>query len=329
MGVQMMDAVAKRRPLVTVVTPVFNEFDNLPQYVRAVQEKLLSCRDVDFEVLFVEDGSRDGSWQAIQEICRLDRRFQGMRLSRNFGSHAALSAGLEHARGDAVAILACDLQDPPETILEFVRRWQEGARVVWGRRRSRADSWWRVRASRFLEGMLRRHAMPAGSRFSTGSFLLMDRRVLECYRQFQEANRVTFALVAWTGFEQDVVEYDRRARVHGKSKWQLHRLVKAAYDTFLAFSQVPFTLITGVGVALFLLSFVLGVYLIVCYLTGDPKPGWVSIMLALATFFGLHFIFMSIQGEYLSRIYSESVRRPLYFISETTQELKATSHEAA
>lgn len=324
-----MANVAPRRPVVTVVTPVFNEAENLPRYEQAVRETLLDCPDVAFNVLFVEDGSRDGSWEIIRDLCRRDPRFQCLRLSRNFGPHAALAAGLRHADGDAVAILACDLQDPPETVLEFVDRWRKGAKIVWGKRRTRADAWWRVRTSGFFEGMMRRFAMPRGSQFTTGSFLLMDRRVLECYRQFQETRRLTFALVAWTGFDQAVVEYDRKARLAGASSWNLSKMVKAAYDALLSFSGVPFGLVTGMGVGLFAVSILLSIYLVLCYLLGDPKPGWVSIMLALSLFFGLHYIFTSIQGEYLSRIYAESVRRPLYFISETTEAIEEKSRDAA
>src|SRR5262249_62022069 len=160
------------------------------------------------------------------------------RLSRNFGSHVALSAGLMHAEGDAVALLACDLQDPPEVVFDFAARWREGARIVWGKRRTRADKAWRVAASKFFEWLTRRYAMPRGSQFTTGSFLLMDRKVLECFRQFQECNRITFALVAWTGFDQATVEYDRQPRRAGKSSWNWRGMLKAAYDTFLAFSKV-------------------------------------------------------------------------------------------
>jgi dolichol-phosphate mannosyltransferase len=323
-----MATARTRRPVVTIVTPVFNESQNLPRYERDVRDKLLACTDIAFEVLFVEDGSRDGSWQAIQAICQRDRRFRGLRLSRNFGSHVALCAGLQHADGDAVVVLACDLQDPPEVVLEFVRRWQAGARIVWGKRRSRADAGWRVLTSRLFEGMLRHYALPRGSLFATGTFLLLDRKVVLCYREFQETNRITFALVAWTGFEQDVVEYDRQARQAGKSAWKLKHMIKAGYDAFLSFSKVPFGLVTGVGIFLFLLSIPLTLYLILCYLTGDPKPGWVSIMLCLALFFGIQFIFMSIQGEYLSRIYSEAVRRPLFFISNSTDVVEEEFHEA-
>ncbi|MFO0968017.1 MAG: glycosyltransferase family 2 protein [Gemmataceae bacterium] len=318
MGVLIMASAKAKRPIVTVITPVFNETGNLARYEQSVSETLLQCPDIDFRVLFVDDGSSDGSWKMIQEMCARDSRFQGMRLSRNFGPHAALCAGLQHADGDAVAILACDLQDPPDVVLDFVARWRQGAKIVWGKRRTRTDSWWRKKASAFFEGMLRRYAMPPGSLFTTGSFLLMDRKVLECYKKFQEGNRITFALVAWTGFDQAVVEYDRKARQAGKSSWGLSRLVKAAYDAFLSFSRVPFGALTALGVGLFLCSIVLSIYLVLCYISGDPKPGWVSIMLVLSFFFGMHFVFMSVQGEYLARIYSESVRRPMYLISDQT-----------
>lgn len=324
-----MTVISQPHPVVTVITPVFNESGNLDRYESTIREQLFRCPEIRYRVLFVDDGSTDDSWQSISRICAKDPRFEALRLSRNFGPHIALAAGLHHAAGDAVAILACDLQDPPEVIREFVEHWRSGASIVWGKRRTRQDSGFRVAASRFFEEMVRRYAMPPRSQFVTGSFLLMDRHVLECYRSFQETNRITFALVGWTGFSQQVVEYDRQARLAGKSSWKLHKLVRAAYDTMLAFSRIPFGLITALGAFLFLLSLPLSVYLVLCYVTGNPQPGWTSLMLALTMFFGVHFIFMSVQGEYLSRIYSESVRRPLYFVSESTRLAREPNRDAA
>ncbi len=304
---------------VTIITPVFNEEQTLAKYEARVRAVLLEQTEYDVRVLLIDDGSRDRSWELIEDICRRDPRFEGIRLSRNFGAHAALAAGLHHAQGDALAILACDLQDPPEAVLEFLAEWRTGAQIVWGRRRTRADSSWRVWASQCFAALTRRYAMPAGSKFTTGSFLLMDRRVLECYRQFSERRRVTFALVAWTGFRQAVVDYDRQARVGGQSAWKLKDLFGAAYDTFLGFSKVPFGFMTGIGAAMFFLSIPACVYLLWCYVTGNPQPGWTSLMMGLVMFFGLQFMFMSVLGEYLSRIYCEAVGRPLYFISQDTR----------
>jgi dolichol-phosphate mannosyltransferase len=316
-----MIAMPARRPIITIVTPVFNEAANLVRFESTVLAVLMSSAEFDFRVLFVDDGSTDGSWEAIRQINHRDPRFQGIRLSRNFGAHIALSAGLSQAEGDAVAILACDLQDPAEVLLEFAQKWRAGTRIVWGKRRTRSDPAWRVFASSFFEWLTRRFAMPSGSQFTTGSFLLMDRKVLECYRRFREHNRVTFALVAWTGFDQAVVEYDRAPRQAGVSAWKWRHLLKTAYDTFLAFSKVPFGVMTAVGAAMFLLSIPFSIYLVLCYVSGNPQPGWTSIMLANVMFFGLQFMFLSLLGEYLSRIFSEVVRRPLFFVSDSTAQV--------
>ena len=201
--------VRSSRPRIAIVTPVFNEQECLPLYEQAVRERLLARSDYDFEILFVDDGSQDRSWEIICCICERDSRFRGIRLSRNFGGHIADSAGLAHVNGDAVAILASDLQDPPEVILQFLEKWRAGAQIVWGRRRTRNDQAWRKFTSELFLNLVRRFAMPAGSKMTSGGFLLLDRKVLESLLQFEERSRIVFALVAWTGFEQTIVEYDR------------------------------------------------------------------------------------------------------------------------
>ena len=303
-------------PTVTILTPVYNEEENLLRYRDAVREKLFSCPDCTFNVLFIDDGSHDRSWSLIRDICAKDDRFQGVRLSRNFGPHVALSCGFDVARADAVATLACDLQDPPEVILEFVARWREGARIVWGKRRQRRDPAWRVTLSRAFETCLRRFAMPKGSRFTTGSFLLVDRKVAACFRKFKEHSRITFALVAWTGFDQTVVAYDRGERLAGKSGWSLAKMVKAMYDAFIGFSDLPIKFMTNIGIGISILSMGLLAYFGLAWYLGNPMPGWTSLVSFIALFFGLQFLLMGIVGEYLYRIYRESLQRPLYFVSE-------------
>ncbi len=317
------------RPGVVILTPVFNEAECLPVYESRVTETLLSRSDLDFRVLFIDDGSSDTSWSVICDICKRNPCFEGIRLSRNYGSHIALSAGFAHARGDAFATLACDLQDPPETVLDFVGKWQDGARIVWGRRRSRKDDTWRVLTSRVFHRLIRRFAMPRGSKFTTGSFLLVDRKVAECYRSFHEQNRITFALVAWTGFEQAVVDYDRKKRVSGASGWTFGKMIKTMYDAFVGFSQMPIRLITLAGVGAFVLAIVLAVYLLTSWLGGSPVPGWTSLMFTMVVFFGVQFLLMGVMGEYLYRIYMEAVRRPLFFVSETTTSTCEVGEEPA
>lgn len=307
------------RPRIIILTPVYNEEEALPLYKSAVSEVLFSKKDYDFRVLFIDDGSIDRSWEIIRNICKEDERFRGIRLSRNYGSHVALSAGFMNSEGDAVTILACDLQDPPEVILRFIEKWQLGAKIVWGRRLTRKDELWRTFASHIFYRLIRRFAMPRESQFTTGSFLLVDNLVVSCLKQFHEQNRITFALVAWTGFDQTTVNYDRKQRVAGKSGWSFSKMIKAMYDTFIGFSLLPIRIMTIIGALVSALTLPISIYLVYGWLTGSPLMGWTSLMLAVVLLFGIQFLFMSISGEYLYRIYSESVRRPLYFISETTE----------
>lgn len=318
-----MSRDTRTKPCITIVTPVFNEEASLPTYAAAVERELFDDDGIEVRVILVDDGSTDSSWSIIEDLCARDDRYRGLRLSRNFGAHAALSAGIENADGDAVATLAADLQDPVAVIGEFVDAWRGGAQIVWGRRRSRDDEGWRVLASRLFFRLIRRYAMPRGSKFATGSFFLIDRRVVECFKQFPERNRITFALVAWTGFRQDVVLYDRERRSAGKSGWSFGRMLKAMYDTFIGFSEVPARLMTITGLVTSLFSIPFSIYLVVSWWLTDTVPGWTGLMLGLTVFFGLQFLMMGLVGEYLYRIYSEVTARPLYFISQEAGESAA------
>jgi dolichol-phosphate mannosyltransferase len=313
-------SAATRQPTVLVLTPVYNEAAGLSDYEHAVRPALMARPDCQVRVLFIDDGSSDDSWLRICDIVNRDPRFRGIRLSRNYGSHIALSAGFANiGDADAVATLASDLQDPPEVVSEFIEQWKRGAEIVWGKRLTRAESLLRTATSRLFERLIRRYAMPRGSRFTTGSFLLVDRKVAECFAQFHEQNRVTFALVAWTGFSETVVEYHRRQRRSGRSGWSYGRMVKTMYDTFIGFSLMPIRVMTLTGALVFISTVPLALYFLYVYITGRPLPGWTSYMLALTVFFGLQFLMMGIVGEYLYRIYTEVVRRPLYFVSATKE----------
>ncbi|HET9393816.1 MAG TPA: glycosyltransferase family 2 protein [Candidatus Rubrimentiphilum sp.] len=311
-----MPRFAGNPPSVTIVTGVFNEEASLEAFRAEVLRSLLSRTDVHYEVLFVDDGSTDRSWEIIERFCEESPRFRGLRLSRNFGAHTADAAGIDRADGDAVVTLACDLQDPPETILEFVDKWRAGAQIVWGRRRSRAENKVRVLLVNLFSWLMRVQAMPKGSKFSTGGFFLIDRRVVECFRQFREHNRITFALVAWTGFKQDVVLYDRRARKAGSSGWNFSRMIKAMYDALLGFSSLLPRLITLLGAAIFLVNIPVAIFLIVNYFLSRPLPGWTGVMISLSFFFGVVCLMLGGMSEYLHMIYIETTGRPLYFVAQ-------------
>jgi glycosyltransferase involved in cell wall biosynthesis len=305
-------------PIIQILTPLYNEEKCFNIYVEAVERVLLSRLDVEYRCLLVDDGSTDGTWELIEQQCRASSRFRGLRLSRNFGAHAAETAGLDLCDSDAVAILPADLQDPPEAIPSFVEAWRQGADVVFGRRRMREDSRWRILTSKVFEALLRRFAMPKGSQFATGGFLLMDRKVVECVREMREANRLIFGLVAWTGFQQAVVEYDRQRRVAGRSAWSIGRMVKSMYDGLIGFSATIPRAVTLLGAFFSILGFILALYFLLNAIFSEPMPGWSTIMVVLCFFFGIVFMILGAICEYLLRIYVESMRRPLYFIAADT-----------
>jgi glycosyltransferase involved in cell wall biosynthesis len=311
-------------PFLVVITPVFNEATVLEVYAAEVKRVLLGRSDIEVRVIFVDDGSTDESWKIIRQLVETDDRFSAVRLSRNFGAHVALAAGFDHVPKDAdlIATLACDLQDPPETILEFLKEWRKGASIVWGARRSRLDSHWRRAASRLLEIGLRRYAMPRNSRFQTGSFFLIERVVLDSVRQFREQARVTFALVAWTGFDQSVVAYDRRMRTGGRSGWTFAQMLNTAYDVFIGFSPVPAKVLTAFGFVMLATSIVAVFYLVFTWLVHDVQVGWTGLMATMTLCFGLLFVMIGISFEYLYRIFVETKDRPLYFVSQQVGDVR-------
>jgi glycosyltransferase involved in cell wall biosynthesis len=305
-------------PVLAVVTPVYNEAKILSGYATAVKRVLFECPDINARVVFVDDGSIDESWKIIRQLVQSDNRFSAIRLSRNFGAHIALAAGFDHVpeNADLIATLACDLQDPPEVILSFLTEWRNGANIVWGARRSRSDARWRALASNLLETLLRRFAMPRNSRFQTGSFFLIERIVLDSVRQFREHSRVTFALVALTGFDQAVVNYDRKVRADGRSGWTFWQMLNTAYDAFIGFSPVPAKALTIFGAAMLVASLLGVVYLVLAWFLQDVQVGWTGVMATMTLCFGLLFMMIGVAFEYLYRIFVETKDRPLYFVAQ-------------
>lgn len=316
-------------PRIAILTPCYNEEEALPAYIEAVERVLLARTDVDYQVILIDDGSSDRTWELIQAASARSSRYRAIRLSRNFGAHAAESAGFDLVEADATVTLAADLQDPPETICEFVDAWRRGAQVVWGERISRGDSRLRTLSSIVFLAIIRRFAMPRHSKVVTGGFLLLDRKVVQCIRAMREQNRVTFGLVAWTGFNQEVVPYHRRQRVAGKSTWTVARLLRSMYDTFIGFSQVLPRTITAFGLIWSFVGFVAALVLILEVFIDPPRvSGWASLMIALMLFSGITFLILGVMSEYLARIYFESTRRPLYFVAADSASDTVKQHDA-
>jgi dolichol-phosphate mannosyltransferase len=268
--------------------------------------------------VFVDDGSRDRSFAILEELRARDHRVNALRFPRNFGSHIAIAAGIDYCRGDAAVIMAADLQDPPEVVATFVGRWREGFDVVWGARAGRDDGLLRRWFMAAFYLVVRRFAIPTYPKGGTGSFCLISRKMIETFRQCAERNRLTFGLIAWSGFRETQVPYHRPARQAGASSWTFGRMVKSAIDTFISFSFLPIRAISYFGLVVSLISFLFGFYVIANKLLfGTHVEGWTSVMLAVLVLGGVQLTMIGVLGEYLWRILDESRGRPLYVIDRS------------
>jgi glycosyltransferase involved in cell wall biosynthesis len=241
-----------------------------------------------------------------------------LRFARNFGSHVAIAAGIDYCRGDCSVIMAADLQDPPDVLREFIARWREGYDVVWGARIGRDDGILRGWFTKAFYAAVRRFAIPTYPKGGTGSFCLVSRKVVETFRQCAERNRLTFGLIAWSGFRETQVSYHRPPRAGGSSSWTFGRLVKSAIDTFISFSFLPIRAISYFGLVVSFISFVFGFYVIISKLAyGTSVQGWASVMLAVLLLGGVQLTMIGVLGEYLWRILDETRGRPLYVIDRS------------
>lgn len=320
MQTQTLNARRERRrdadPALTIIVPVYDEEAAIEPFMQAVGETLDDA-GLCYEVLFIDDGSRDSTRAILDELIARDGRVSYVALSRNFGKEAALSAGIDHARGDVVIPMDVDLQDPPAMIPRFVEKWREGFDVVYGIRASReADSVTkRVSSSwfyRIFNRLSRDHIPP-----DAGDFRLMDRKVVEALRAMPERNRFMKGLFAWVGFASTGVEFDRPPRTSGHSKWSYWRLWNFALDGFAGFTTLPLRLWLYVGAVVSVLSFIYAVIIISRVLIyGVDVPGYASLLTVVLFFGGVQLLSLGTIGEYLARLFIEVKRRPLYVVDE-------------
>lgn len=299
----------------SAVVPVFNEEGSLGELHRRVTA-VLETLNVDYELILVDDGSRDRTPEIIAELCASDSRVRAVHFSRNFGHQAALAAGLQHASGRAVIVLDADLQDPPELIPELVTRWREGFQVVYAQRRKREREGLAKRGAAFLFyrtlRKITRFEIPA----DTGDFCLMDRTVVDLLNSMPERNRYVRGLRAWVGFRQTAVPFDRPPRFAGEPKYTFGGSFGLAVNGILALSKFPLRVATYFGLAVSIASFVLGAWYVVQRLSGraDLVRGWASTVVIVLFLGGVQLLTIGIIGEYLSRIYDEVKQRPLYVV---------------
>lgn len=303
--------------LLSIVVPLYNEERGLEPLFHRL-ERVAAGLDLDVEIVCVDDGSRDGTAAECRRRATGDPRIKLVRLSRNFGHQAAISAGLDFARGDAVIIMDGDLQDPPEAIPDLVARWREGYDVVYVIRRTRPEAWpKRVGYWLFYRvlGRLSDVEIPADS----GDFGLMDRGVVQTLRRMPERNRFLRGLRSWVGLRQTAVAVDRRSRAAGESKYTFAKLKGLAMDGLISFSYAPLKLATRTGFVVSAGSFLFAAWVIALRLGwGIDIPGWASLVVVILFLGGIQLITIGILGEYVGRIYDEVKRRPLYLVAETT-----------
>lgn len=307
----------KEQLCLSVVSPVFNEeavirsfYDELVRVLREV--------GVSYEVVFVDDGSRDGTFIALSLIRNEDPgHVRVVRLARNFGHQLAITAGMQAAKGQAVVVMDCDLQDPPALIADFLRHWREGNQVVYGRRTSRRNETWFKKFSAFLFYRLLRRLTRIDIPADAGDFYLLDRRVLDILNGMEERHRFLRGLIAWSGFRRVAVEYVRQGRLAGETKFSLWKMFKFSLDAVTSFSFVPLRMVSFFGFLVSLVAFV-GI-LVTAYIklfTAYTVTGWASLMVVVLFLGGIQLVSIGIIGEYIARIGDDVKRRPLYTVQE-------------
>lgn len=298
-------------PTLSVILPLLNEEDN----IEALYERLssvLSSLNESYEILFVDDGSTDHSVKLIESLIQKDSRIGLIELSRNFGQQIAFSAGMDHARGSAVILMDSDLQDTPETIAEFVKRWREGYQVVYATRATRDEGIVKELLYKFFYRLLRVSAtirIP----LDAGDFCLMDRKVVDLITSMPERSRFLRGIRSWVGFSQFEIKVDRPSRSSGQAKYSLDKLIALALDGLISFSVRPIRLVSCIGFVVSLTSVLLAAfYLFKRIAIGLTPPGFATIVVMICFFSGIQLITMGLLGEYVGRIFEETKKRPLY-----------------
>lgn len=307
--------MSRDKEVCSVVIPVFNEEDNLELLHRRLSKVLQhSCQD--YEIILVDDGSRDKSLGIMSGLRETDPRVKIISFSRNFGHQMAITAGIDYSSGDAVIVMDADLQDPPEVIPQLIEKWREGHDTVYAIRKSRKDPILK-RAIAFSFYRLFKRMSEVDVPVDAGDFRLMSRRVVDILRNMPERNRYLRGLASWVGFSQASISYARDERYRGERKYILWQSARLAVDGITSFSHVPLRLVTNLGLVVSLAGFLYGAIIIILGLFfGRVVPGWTTLMAAVIFLGGIQLIVVGVVGEYIGRIYVEVQQRPLYLIKQ-------------
>jgi glycosyltransferase involved in cell wall biosynthesis len=306
---------------ISILIPCFNEEQSLPLLYPELVKLMDSLPGYEWEVLFVNDGSLDGTLDLLRQYSKQDSRINYVSLSRNFGKEAAMLAGFDYVTGDCMVIIDADLQDPPELIPEMVKWWEQGYEDVYAKRKSRGrESWLRKRLSMLFYRMLQ-----SSSRFdvlqNVGDFRLLDRRCINALKRMRESERYTKGMFSWIGFKKKEIEFDRGNRQAGKSAWSYRQLFSLAIDGITSFSSLPLRISTIAGFFISLLAFI---YMMVVFIRaliwGNPVQGYPSLLVIILFLGGIQLLSLGIIGEYIGRIYNETKNRPDYIVDEHNNE---------
>ncbi|MGN0429484.1 MAG: glycosyltransferase family 2 protein [Acetatifactor sp.] len=306
--------------LLSVVLPAYNEQQNIA-YTTEVLSGLFEQNGIDYELIFVSDGSSDATYEEIEKAAAANHRVKGAQFSRNFGKEAGIFAGLELSSGDAVVVMDCDLQHPPETILTMWQKWQEGVEIVEGVKsdRGKESIFYRMSAGLFYKIMSRLIKMDMNA---SSDFKLLDRKVVNVLLSLPERNTFFRALTFWAGFRSETVEYEVQERRYGSSKWSLWSLMRYAISNATSFSTLPLQIVTFAGIASIFFSIALAVQTLVRFLMGASVEGFTTVILLILIIGGMIMLSLGIIGHYIARIYEEVKGRPRYIISKVTDNLQ-------
>lgn len=303
-------------PSVDIIVPVYNEQDVLDVFRQRMNE-VMSQLDIDWRVLFVDDGSDDNSLHKMQELHAADGRYGYLSLSRNFGKEQALTAGLDHADGDAVIVIDVDLQDPPELIPDMIAAWHEGYDVVYATRKQRqGESWAKKTTANWFYRILNTMSDTAIPK-DTGDYRLMSKKAYRAVNQLRERNRFMKGLFAWVGYKQKQLYFEREPRAAGQTKWNYNKLWRFAIDGITSFSYLPLRFATWIGMTVATFAFIYGLVIIIkTLMLGADVPGYPSLMVVILFLGGIQLTALGVIGEYLGRMFNETKQRPLYLVDE-------------
>jgi dolichol-phosphate mannosyltransferase len=313
------EVMSQKVPMLSVVVPLYNEEQVISEMCARLRS-VLTSNNIDYEIILVNDGSRDRTEALAKSICDNDPNVRLVSFSRNFGHQIAVTAGLDNASGEAVVVIDADLQDPPEVIVEMIGKWREGCHVVYGARvRRKGESLFKLVTAAAFYRLIRR-LTKVDIPVDTGDFRLMDRKVVDQLLTMRERNRFVRGLVSWVGFRQEKVEYVREQRFAGETKYPLKKMVRFAVDGVISFSDVPLKISSVFGFICAMLSFLLIVYGLAIKLFFPERaiPGWASVFSVVLFLGGVQLICIGILGEYLGRVYDEIKQRPLYVVKDKT-----------